>query len=174
MWKESIHTQYTGGKIFLIFDPTHVVKNIYNNCFTRRVLKLSDFPPLVPENKKPFFTDVEAVYNIECSKPLKIAHKLSETVLHTKSVEKVNVKLALSMLHESTTAGLKQYGFSETASALKVFAKLWSVLIVSSANIGMRKRDIFRDPVRSAEDWKLQFLLDFREYIVFWESSKVT
>ena len=174
VWKESIHNQYTGGKIFLIFDPTHVVKNIYNNFLTRRVLELPDFPPLVLEKKKALFTDVEAVCNIECSKPLKIAHELSETVLHPKSVEKVNVKLALSMLHESTIAGLKHYGFSETASALELFAKLWSVLNVSSANIGMRKRDIFRDPVRSAEDWKLQFLLDFREYIVFWESSKVT
>ena len=84
------------------------------------------FLRLCQRRKKALFTDVEAVYNIECSKPLKIAHKLSETVLHTKSVEKVNVKLALSMLHESTIAGLKQYGFSETASALKVFAKLWS------------------------------------------------
>ena len=87
----------------LIFDPTHVIKNIYNNFLTRRVLELPDFPPLVPEKKKALFTDVEAVYNIECSKPLKIAHKLSETVL---------------------------------------FAKLWSVLNVSSADIGMRTRDI--------------------------------
>ena len=78
----------------------------------------------MPEKKKALLTDVEAAYNIECSKPLKIADKLPETVLHLKSVEKVNVKLALSMLHESTTAGLKQYGFSETAFAFELFAKL--------------------------------------------------
>ena len=39
VWKEFIHDQYTGGKIFLIFDHTHVVKNIYNNFLTRRVLE---------------------------------------------------------------------------------------------------------------------------------------
>ena len=44
VWKESIHNQYTGGKMFLIFDPTHVVKNICNNFLNRGVLELPDFP----------------------------------------------------------------------------------------------------------------------------------
>ena len=61
VWKESIHNQYTGGKIFLIFNATHVVKNIYNNFLTWRALELPDFPPLVPEKKKTLFTGVEAV-----------------------------------------------------------------------------------------------------------------
>ena len=72
------------------------------------VLELPNFHLLAPEKKKALFTDIEAVYNIECSKPLKIAHTLSEAVFHPKSVEKVNVKLVLSMLHESTIAGIKQ------------------------------------------------------------------
>ena len=55
VWKESIYNQCTGGKMFLIFDPTQVVKNIYNNFLTRRVLELPDFTPLVPEKKKALF-----------------------------------------------------------------------------------------------------------------------
>ena len=173
VWKESIINRLTGGIVFLLFDPTHVIKNIYNNFLTRRVLELPALLSLAPESKKALFSDVEAVYKEECHKPLKIAHKLSETVIHPNRIEKVNVKLALSVLHESSIAALKEYSFLETAAVLELFAKLWSVLNVSSPNIGMRKRDIFRDPVRSPDDWKLDFLMDFSAYIIFWENAKV-
>ena len=43
----------------------------------------------------------------ECHKPLRIAHKLFETVLNSKTIEKVNVKLALSLMHKSTNSALK-------------------------------------------------------------------
>ena len=77
------------------------------------------------------------------------------------------------MLHDSTIAALKQYGFLETAAVLELFAKLWSVLNVSSPDIGMRKRDIFHDPVRLPDDWKLDFFMDFSAYTIFWENAKV-
>ena len=118
-------------------------------------------------------TDVEAVYNSECHKPLKIAHKLTETVLHPKGFEKVNVKLAVSLLHESTIAALKEHGFSNTAAVLELFSKRWSILNVLYPDLGKRKRDIFRDPVRSLDDWKLDYLLDFSVYIIYWENSKL-
>ena len=88
---------------------------------------------------------------------LRIAHKLSETVLNPKTIEKVNVKLALSVFDESTIAALNHYGFSETAAVLKLFTKFWFILNVSTPSIGKHKRDIVRDPIRSPEDWKLEF-----------------
>ena len=39
-WKASISNKYTDGKIFLIFDPTHIIKNIYNNLVNRRVFEM--------------------------------------------------------------------------------------------------------------------------------------
>ena len=92
------------------------------------MLELPALLPLAPENKKRLFSEVEAVYKEECHKPLKIAHTLSETVIHPKGIKKVNVKFALSVLHKSTIAALKEYGFLETAAVLELFAKLWSVL----------------------------------------------
>ena len=47
-WKEAITNNFTGGKIFLIFDPTHVIKNIYNNFLAKRVFKLPGMHCLVP------------------------------------------------------------------------------------------------------------------------------
>ena len=43
--KESVDNDFTGGKIFLIFDPTHIIKNIYN-FLSKRLLELPCVPHL--------------------------------------------------------------------------------------------------------------------------------
>jgi len=173
-WKSSVKNSLTGGEIFLIFDPTHVIKNVYNNFLSRKVFKLPAMLPILTESVTGNFSDIESVYNSECHKPLRIAHKLSETVLKPKTIEKVNVKLALSLLHESTVTALKQYGYYDTAAVLDLFLKFWSILNVSSPTIGKHKRDIVRDPVNSPDDWKLDFLQDFGSLMTVWEHSTVS
>ena len=173
-WKEAIMNNFTGGKIFLIFDPTRVIKNIYNNFLAKRFFKLPTTHGLVPAHLTATFADVETVYNNECEKPLRIAHKLSETVLRPKFSEKININLALSLLHESTINALKHYGFYPPAAGLELFAKLCSILNVSSPTIGKRKQDILQDPVKSPHDWKLELLLDFGKHATFWRGSSVS
>ena len=173
-WKASIPNKYTDGKIFLIFDPTHIIKNIYNNLVNRRVFEMPCMTPILDTPLTASFADIEKVYNLECQKPLRIAHRLTETVLKPNSIEKVNVKLALAVFYESTVIGLKEYGFHETASAIDLFLKLWNILNVSTSEIGKHKRDISRDPVRSTADWKLKFLTDFGHYVSFWKNSNVS
>ena len=46
--KESIVNPFTRGQMFLIFDPTHIIKNIYNNFLSKKMFKLPGIPPLVP------------------------------------------------------------------------------------------------------------------------------
>ena len=121
-----------------------MIKNIYNNFLAKRVFKLPSMHRLVSAPLTASPADVETVRNNERGKPLRIAHKLSETVLRPKSIKKVNVNLALSLLHESTINALKHYGFYPTAAVLELFAKLWSILNVSSPTIGKRKQDILR------------------------------
>ena len=117
-----------------------MIKNIYDNFLAKRVFKLPNMHCFVPAPLTPSFADVETLYNNECKKPLRIAHKLSETVLKPKSIEKVNVNLALSLLHASTINALEHYGFYPTAAVLELFAKLWSILNVSSPTIGKRSK----------------------------------
>ena len=62
-WKEAITNNVTGGKIFLIFDPSHVIKNIYNNCLAKRDFKLPSMHCLVPAPLTASFADVETVHN---------------------------------------------------------------------------------------------------------------
>ena len=69
----------------MIFDPTHVIKNIYNNLLTRKMFKLPELPSIVPKALTATSSDIAAVYDEECQKPLQIAHKLSETVLDPKT-----------------------------------------------------------------------------------------
>ena len=164
----------TGGKIFLLFDRTHIIKNVYNNFQSKKLFQLPSLDPLVPDAITARFSDVESVHSNECHKPLKIVHKLTETVLRPSSIEKVNVKLAMALLHESTIHALKEYGFRETATVLKLFAKLWSVLNVATPTVGKHKRDVTRDPIRSTDDWKLQFLLELENYASFWKNSGVS
>ena len=52
-------------------------------------------------------------------------------------------------------------GFNEAASLVELFLKFWSVVNVSNSTIRRGKRDNVRDPVKSPEDWKLNFLLNF-------------
>ena len=69
--KECIDNPHTCGSIFLLFDPNHIVKNIYNNFLSRRVFKLPSIPPLVPNAVSANFSGIETVYSMECHKPLK-------------------------------------------------------------------------------------------------------
>ena len=110
-----------------IFDPTHIVKNIYNNFLSKRVFKLPTMPLLIPNTITARFDDIVAVHNHECQKPLKIAYCLTDTVLLPKTKEKVGVKLALAVFHESAVNALKYFGFNDTASFVELFLKFWSI-----------------------------------------------
>ena len=138
---------------------------------------LPQLPPIVPKALTATFSDIAAVYDEKCQKPLRIAHNLSETVLDPKTIEKVNVKLAVFILKESTISGLKHYGFCETAAAaaaLELFSKFCFIVNVKSPTTGKHKRYIIRDVVKSPDDWKLDFLLNFKKYVQVRDNSKVS
>ena len=140
------------------------------NAFDRNVVLMINKIYL---SKRIESSSVQLVYDKECDKPLRIAHKLLDTVLKPKTIEKVNVKLALSVLHGSTVIGLKQFNCSETAAMIELFIKFWSIVNVSDPTTGKHKRNIYQDPIRSLNDWKIEFLESFEQYITFWENSKV-
>ena len=173
-WQNSIKKSFSEGRIFLLFDPIHIVKNIYYNFLPKKVFKMPMLSTILSQNLTAKFSDVKNVYDLERHKPLRIAHKLTETVLNPKTIEKVNVKLAMSLLHKSTRTALKQYEFVETATALEFFAKFCNIINVSSPTIGKHKRDIFRDPAKSPDDWKLDYFLELEKYLNFWENSMVS
>ena len=49
-WQSSTKNSFSGGRIFLLFDPTHIVKNIYNNFLTKKVFKMPILSPILSQN----------------------------------------------------------------------------------------------------------------------------
>ena len=169
----------TGQPLFLIFDPVHGLKNVYNNFQSRKVFEC---PPMVrnlPDGCCARFHDIIDLYNLEAAMTLKKAHKLTIATLYPKSIEKTSVKLATSLLSESTRDALKFYAVHEdkaswtgTANFLTLMIKLWNIINVKTRTKGKHKRDYTMDPVRSSLDWKLEFLREFASFLQKWEDSK--
>ena len=162
----------TGEKMFLLFDPTHNLKNLYNNFQKRKIFSCPPIPPYLERNTIANFNDINMVYHMELDKPLKIAYKLNRSVIQPSSMDKLSMKLACAAFHESTVEALRFYNFHDTANIINLFMKVWNVMNVRTTSIGRHKRDTSRDPVRSSSDWKLCFLEEFTDFLSRWNANE--
>ena len=175
----SVVDSVTGQPIYLIFDPVHDIKNVYNNLQSRKVFQCPPTARDLPNGCTARFQDVVDLFNHEATMPLKKAHRLTPATLAPKSIEKTSVKLATSVFHESTRDALQFYAvnegkatWSETADFISLILKLWNVMNVKSSCKGKHKRNYTMDPVRSSQDWKLDFLREIADFLLRWENSK--
>ncbi len=164
--------------MFLLFDSTHNFKNIYNNFVNKKEFLFPGFE----KGEVPFtacFCHLEELYQLELGKPVKIAYKLNDKVLHPSAIEKTNVKLADAAFHESTIAGLEFYAslkpdWRGTVKFLKLVRRWWNIVNVKTPNHGIRKKDESRKAVTEDNQASLQFLLKFDKWLKEWkEVSKV-
>ena len=161
---------FNDQSLSLIFDPTHNIKNIYNNFQRRGVFVF----PNEDSEEIDRFSDVFDLHELEKDKPVKIATKLNKSTFNPKNIQRTSVKLALSVFHETTEIGLKFYNNPEwqgTIIFLQKIIKFWKILNVKSPNIGQNNRDLYRDPVRSINDWKLDFLEEMQQFFYKWSIS---
>ena len=177
--KTSVTDPVTGQPIFLIFDPVHNLKNVYNNFQSRKIFECPPMGDNFHDGCRAAFSDVRDLYDFESTMSLKKAHSLKFAALDLKSIEKTSVKLAVSVFCESTRDALNFYSEHEGKAALKQTAdfisliiKLWNVLNVKTCSKGKHKRDFTMDPVKSSLDWKLDFLREFADFLLRWELSK--
>ena len=143
-WKSHIPNPFQDGKkIFLLFDTTHLLKNIYHNFRNKETFicppfnfGLDDSPSKF--NIHPNFAHVRQLQDIEIGHPVKIAHKLNDKVLNPRSLEKTNVRLADALFHERTINGLEYYSkngfphFQHTANFLRIIRNWWDTCNVKS------------------------------------------
>ena len=99
----------TQQPIFLIFDPVHDLKNVYNNFQSRKLFECPEFGRNLPSGCVADFNHVVELYNYEAVSALKKSHKLTPSVLNPRSIEKTSVKLATSLFSESTRDALRFY-----------------------------------------------------------------
>lgn len=93
--------------LFLLIDPTHNFKNIFNNFQKRDVLETpstDDFPAYCAH-----FSHVKQLFDAERTSGLRLAHKLNERVLNPSNVNRTSVKLASAVFHESTMNALQYF-----------------------------------------------------------------
>ena len=107
--KTCIVDSVSGQTIFLLFDPVHNIKNIYNNFQSRKLFECPSSDRHLPEGCKALFQDIVDLYNMESVMSLKKAHKLNPSTLAPRSIEKTSVKLAMSVFCESTRDALQFY-----------------------------------------------------------------
>ena len=174
----SIADTITGQPIFLIFDPVHWIKNLYNNFQSRKVFESPPMERNLPTGCSANFKHITELHGRESTMALKKAHRLTPATLEPKSIEKTSVRLAVAVFNESTRDALQFYAthegqsaWSSTADFISLILKLWNIMNVKTQTKGKHKRDYTMDPVRSSLDWKLEFLREFADFLQRWQSS---
>jgi len=177
--KTRIIDPVTRQPIFLIFDPVHDLKNVYNNFQSRKLFECPPMTSNLPTGCTAQFQHIIDLYNLESVMSLKKAHRLTPAALQPKNIEKTSVKLATKVFSESTRDALQFYATNEnrpawngTADFISLIVKMWNVMNVKSRTKGKHKRDITKDPIRSSLDWKLDFLRECAQFLKHWEETK--
>lgn len=162
------------ARIYTIYDTVHLFKNFYFNLLNKKTLVC---PPM-PDTEAPLHADykhLEQVHMMELGGQVKMAHRLTDRVLHPTSVERVNVRLAIAATHESTVAALRYFSQSDkyrafrgTADFLELLSRWFSVVNVKTAYTHVRLRDPIRTPPSNVERGGLDFLVAFREMLQVW------
>jgi hypothetical protein len=171
------HPKNPDDRLYLLFDACHNVKNVYNNFLKREKFVYPNFPSC-DSYQSAEFRHIIDLHSLEHGHGLKLAHKLTPTVLNPTSLQRTNMKLCLSVFSDSTATALEFYAresqkpWSETAEFLKTVLKLWNVLNVKSPQKGFHKRNFSMNPIFSIHDWQIQFLRNIAKWLNNWQISK--
>lgn len=171
------HPHFPDTELFLLFDSSHNVKNVYNNFLNRRSFIMPKFSDSESKLRADFQHLLE-LYTFEKDRPLKMGHKINPTVLNPTTLQRTSMKLCTSVFSESTVAALNYYSenngkqWFETAEFLRLILKLWNVLNVKSVNKGHKKRNIEMEPINGVTDWKLSFIREIVVWLSKWQQSK--
>jgi hypothetical protein len=162
-------------KLFLMIDPVHTIKNIYNNFQKAKEFKYRDGTVI----RNPTFRVVKKLYEIESSMSLRMAHKLTPSCLQPTNVQRTSVKLCMAIFHDSTVYALKYYSenghpeFTDTYIFIKYISELVKILNVRTSNVGHRRNDELKLPISSSDDYRLTLLMQYAQFFADWKDSRL-
>ena len=90
------HPFITGEKLFMWFDPTHNLKNLFNIWSSKKRFSLPPCETREPHHIFADFRHVTALQELEATKPVKVAHSLTSSSLYPSNIQKTSPKFALS------------------------------------------------------------------------------
>ena len=91
------HPTKEGELLFLLFDFTHNMKNIFNNFLSKGRMHISTvgFEAVLGSPCLGLFTHIKQLYALEEHKSLKVAHALKKASLNPSNVARTSPKHAL-------------------------------------------------------------------------------
>ena len=149
------------SKLYLLFDPTHLFKNVRNNWVTEKMKTLDFIEPFTKNVFQAKWSDLIALYEKEVTCPIKMT-KLSYASLYPTNFEKQKVNLVVNVFNEKTIAALK-VGKEQACGTMVMIenvTQMWHILNVKSPNVGYRLNDDDRKPVSDVNDTRLAFLTE--------------
>ena len=158
-------------KLFTLYDPTHLFKNIRNNWVTEKTqtLEFVDFESGKTCNAK--WKDLIFLYKSELESDLKLT-KLDYKTLHPNNFEKQKVHLVCNVFNEKTCAALiGKEGKEDTLKFVQYVTKMWNILNIRSPDTSYRLNDPNRKKFTDPSDPRLDFLLKMSKMFKEMDSS---
>jgi hypothetical protein len=158
--------------LFLLIDPVHTIKNIYNNFQRAGKFAFHDNPYCDSAN----FNDLKQMYNMETDFCLRKAHKMTSMALNPTNIQRSSAKLAMATFHDSTVAAVGSYSqgnfpqWKGTWKFLLFINKFIRIVNVKNSKVGYRRRDDLKKPMFSSADPRLDKL---KEFSLFFASGKI-
>ena len=135
--------------MFLMYDPTHILKNIRNNWLTEPTRSLA-YPVVgCAEKKIACWGNIEELFNHEQAQFFKLS-KLTKCAVHPTNIQKQNVPFTLQVFCDETKSALKTSThtsdyWKDTASFIELVVQLWKLWNTKSVFASKR----FADPDRA-------------------------
>ena len=150
---------------YLIYDFVHLFKNIRNNWLTEKTGELKYVWNGVTRVAK--WAHLKKLFRLELHSSIKMSC-LREISIAPKPVERQKVKPALDIFCDRTHQALLSHpgmkdvkGREETAFFIKLVIKFWTIMNVKSEGADIRHNNPLEEVMRSPDDERLEFLLQF-------------
>jgi len=151
------HPCFENDFIYLIFDPTHLMKNIRNNWLNEKERKIEIYLPEKQSTVLAKWTDVSNIYLQEENNIVRQT-ALTKLAIYPSAIERQKVQLVLQVFHDKTVSALKIAGFSDTSEFVSTFLKMWKILNNKDCFAYQRLNDVDRKPPSKENDEPLKYL----------------
>ena len=129
--------------LFLLYDPTHLLKNIRNNWITEKTQTLRFTDPDTVKIVETRWRDLIEIYKEESQTIIKNT-KFDYSILYPTNLEKQKVHLACNIFNEKTSVELLCRENTDTAVFVEAVTKLWNILNIKNPNTDKRLNDPHR------------------------------
>lgn len=165
-------------ELFVLIDPTHTVKNLYNNFQKSKGFCIPSIDNI--GGYSPKFQHIVQLYEMESTRQPRLAHRLSLTCLRPSNIQRTSAKLAYSVFDESTANAMEYFSINgkanwiDTARFVKDMSTLLKIVNVRDPTVGIAKKDSYRQPITSINEEHFLLLSSYEKLFIAWRDKKTS